>query len=900
MSLTFEEIVAQSAVKSTPSKDLDRNALVQGGRAYALSQWSEIRDRHDAGESGTNVVHMLSDAADRVMTGAFNIALVLSPHAQTLRNRLCVCALGGYGRRELNPHSDLDLCLVYDGDLDDDVEEVNAFLMPFLWDLGFQVGYTVRSVPEACKLAEEDIRDFTSLWQARPIVGNTLIFSRLKLQIRSVQSSELMGHYIQRVIRSRYEDLNLVHADLYTPNPDIKENKGGLRDWHVGLWLYMLAYGASSLDEIASQGLIAEEEHLQVAEALDFIWRLRNELHFHANRSDDILTFANQQHAASAFGYSSGSSENLSRLMEDYYGAALRLRRFLRQGARTWNYDSAMATVEPHEAESAVRTANGGEPNADEVDPNWFTERPSRLMEVFWDSARRNTPLSLDTHQLVGRNLHLVTSSFKSSEPVRRFFVAICSKPRLAGSILREMHRSGLLEKYMPEVDAVKGIIRYEDFHSYPVDEHTIRAVEALAGVDDLNSPAGRCLAMSLDHLSRPHILVLAIIFHDLGKAAGDVHSEESERLTYVIGNRMGLPEGEIEHIAFLVRHHILMTHISQYRDIDDEDIVRSFAETMTTEQRLRELFILSYCDLSAVGPNVWNDWKGTLLMKLYLRAERILLGRADMATADYWKSEKAEAIRALIRPDLAADLESNLRTLGERYFSAFSADQIALHMECLAAAGHTGLAIHWNTLEEESLTEVVVCTADRPGRFVQMAGCFAAQLIDVNSAALFAGPAGLVLDSFTLTEARGGRPLTRGETRALEKVFKAVLLEGKDVSDEVNRADSRLYSLRKPSSTVRTLIAFDNKSSREYTVIDVETGDRTGLLFDIAQAIKDEDLDIATARIVTDARHVHDSFYVSSDKGKIETEHAQTAVREAVHKAIHPRATVESKGDNS
>jgi [protein-PII] uridylyltransferase len=389
----------------------------------------------------------------------------------------------------------------------------------------------------------------------------------------------------------------------------------------------------------------------------------------------------------------------------------------------------------------------------------------------------------------------------------------------------------------------------------------------------------------------------MAVLFHDLGKAAGEVHVAESVHLTRQICRRIGaLPEDE-ERIAFLVKHHILMTTISQYRDIDDEDIVRQFAETMKNEQRLRALFLLSYADLRAVGPTVWNDWKGALLLTLYLRSVKRLLGKAETVDEEYWRSAKAAAVAAAAPADMRNEVEAHLQGLGQRYFVAFQPEQIARHIESVAEVRRDGLAVKFNANAVTGLTEVVICTRDSHGLFSKIAGCFASQLVDINEAALFTRPDGIVIDCFTVCSAKHLRPLTPAEEEKVEETLRAVLRGGEDVQAHVDRATKRLFALLQPRVPVPTRIEFDNESSRSHTIIDIETGDRTGLLYDITHAMSESGLDIATARIVTDARRVRDSFYVTCNSGKIESEEVHAVIREAIHNAIHPRAAAEAKG---
>lgn len=873
-----------------------REQCLAAARAYARERRAEIRRRHEAGDSGTDVVHMLSEMADEMLHGVFQFALNVLPSRRTLLSRVALCALGGYGRGEMSPYSDLDVCVLYDDELDENVKTLNSYLVPFLWDTGFDVGHSILSVPHAVELARSDLKAFTSLLQARLIAGDSTVWARLKLSIRELQGARAAAFLAQKT-RERYDGLAPDFADLYDPEPNIKENAGGLRDYHTALWLFMMAYGVTTLDEAESQGLIRPEEHLEFIESIDFLRRVRNEMHFHSRRQEDRLTYAMQRHVASAFGYGSSGAPDMRLLMQDYYRAARRTRRLLSTAAYLCR---SLTGPEDAEPEATIRPniqIRAEQLYAGESDTNWFAHSPPRLMEVFWRAAQHRVPLSRETETKVTRNLHLVTDVFQSGGLVRRYFLGVCGRLLEAGRVLRQMAQSGLLSRYIPEFRQVQNVIRYEDFHSYPVDEHTLRAIEALAAIPGMEGPIGRCLREALEHLSDPHILVLAILFHDLGKARGDVHVEESVRLTRQVCERMQLPQDDLERVAFLVQHHILMTEISQYRDTDDEHIVGSFTDTMGSEQRLRALFLLSYADLSAVGPGVWNDWKGTLLMQLYLKAMKRLTGRAETVGEAFWRSQKARQVHETLPDSLLPQVEEHLRDLGPRYFVAFTPDQIAMHLECIVEAQANGLAVRHAPNEQTGMSDVVISTRDRTGLFATIAGTFSSQLIDVHGAALFTRPDGWVIDSFTVRDARQGRPLTENQARQVVEVLREVLLRGRDVAQFVEQSRRRLFALLQPRIAVPTRIEFDNSSARYHTVIDIETGDRTGLLYDITRAMTDAGLDISTARIATETRRVRDSFYVTLDGEKIVRQEDEEAVRGRIHEAIHPRSTGDKEG---
>lgn len=866
-------------------EELDLNAVVSDARVYYREQYDAIREHHNHGESGTDVVHALSGLADDILTGLFNAAL--QGHVSRFRSpgRIALCALGGYGRRELSPQSDLDVCLVYEGRLDKRVRALNEFFVTCLWDIGFRSAFVTRSLRESLYLTRNDLSTFSTYRESRLITGNRNTFAKLQLGLRDRRAKRRAREFVPEKLESRRETLAGNLRDAYATEPNLKESAGGLRDYHTALWVLSFHHDINSLDEAVSRDFITPDEHLNIIESLDFIWRIRNALHFTSGRSDDTLTFEHQRDIARSFGY----GDDIGAFMSDYYRAARTVRRLYR-AARTavTGTGGADAPAPEHTADGLF--VSGKLLHLPKDNEGWFAHNPVRLMDACWNSARHNVRFSRALELAIRDNLGLVNDEFRQNNLVRRFFVATCNRPLHAGQALREAARCGLLGAYLPEFDDVRNILRYEDFHSYPTDEHTLRAVEAIGELADSGSPVERCLREALENLSDPYILIMALLFHDLGKVEGEVHVEASERITHEICQRIGMPEEDEERIAFLVRHHILMTTISQYRDIDDEETVQQFAKTMQTEQRLRALFLLSYADLSAVGPGVWNDWKGALLMRLYLRTVRVLLGRVEMSDEAYWHAPKADAIREATPPELREDVESHIRGLGQRYFVAYSAEQIARHIAIMHRAKDEGLVVDAIPDADTGTSELVVCTKDRPGLFAAIAGALSSHLVDVTSAAGFTAPDGIVVDSFTVSDARNGTPLTKAQTDRIERILRDVLVDGADIGDYMERARKKIFTLLQPKVPIRTRIQFDNDSSKTHTVVDIETGDRTGLLYDIARVFAEARLDIATSRIVTDARRVRDSFYVSRDGRQVTELKEQAIIENAILDAIHPR----------
>jgi [protein-PII] uridylyltransferase len=875
---------------------LSRPAAVAAIRAFHRAAWDAARAHHDAGASGGNVVRALSDAADSIVTQV--AAYVIAGTGVHLDTAASLCALGGYGRGELSPCSDLDLCLLHDALPAADLEAFSSAFVTFLWDAHLKPGYVTHSVDEAHALAQRDPEVYTAYVQARPLLGDDVVLARLDVLLASVRvaQADAIVRHVDRRDHSR--ELPLAYRDLYSPEPDLKESAGGLRDAHAAQWMFAVKYGNVGLEDLVRLGALKEDELLPLLEGRDFLWRVRNEMHFHYHKPGNQLTFAAQRHTAQAFGYGPDSPDTVGRFMRDYYAAARKLRNFLHIAARQCQ-QSVEPDVEPPAGERRrVIRVRRGMIILDVDDPNWFAENPSRLMEVFWHCARLRKPLHPDLERAVRENIGLIGGAFRTSDLVRNYFLAICSRPLQAGFALRQAAQAGVLGAYLPEFNAIQDIIRYEDFHSFPVDEHTLRAMEALTQLDQMEGHVARVLQETLDHVREPHILLLAILCHDLGKAEGETHVEEGVRLVHNLGERIGLDADTTERVAFLVQHHMLMSNIGLYRNTDDPDVINAFAETMKSDERLRELLLLTFADMSAVGPNVWTEWKGALLLKLYLRAERYLLGRSVTLDEQFWTLPKADDVRALLPAELRDQVEPHLRDLREQYFFAFSAARMAQHIECLAEARRTGLSVRWLDVPHTEMNEVVVCTRDHRRLFAEITGSFTAMLADVHSASLFTTPDGYVVDVFLVTDAAQKRPLTENQLRGVESVLHAVIDEGKDIQDYVDRSRKRLFALTRPRMPFPSRITFDNEASRTDTIIDIEAPDRTGLLFDMGSALAAAGVDVRTARIVTDARRVRDAFYVQRDGQKLVQDEELTQIRDGLAAAVRGMMPAGSTGE--
>lgn len=837
--------------------------------------WEELRLHHQQGATGSTIVHALSAAADVIVRAACEAAAEASGDAAAFRGSVCVCALGGFGRNELSPHSDLDLCLLYRAPRSEVIEKANEFLVPFFWDAGFDSGYVLQSIAEAHDVALSEPPMLTSYLLSRPVWGDGELLAELKASISGLETEAGKLCFEQAMLRRNRATLAPEHAERFSREPNLKEQAGGLRDYHAARWMLALCFGDLPLDVLAARNIVSEEALLRLTEGIDFLWRVRNELHWWKDKRIDTLSYAAQEHVALAFDYGKEPERAVERLMQDYYAAAHAVRDFLAAAAHAChtgaNQDSVSDSADDGERQIFVLQ---NRIHAGATDPNWFSESPPRLMRVFWESARARLPVSDATLARITAHRHLAGPDFQSNELVRRFFFAICNHADYAGRVLRQMADCGLLSAFLPEWGAVQGLVRHQSFHSFPVDEHTLRAIEALGEIPQIEGTVGRFLEKTLEHVQDPAVLVLAILFHDLGKAVEGEHVEEGVRIVQAAGVRMAWPTSMLERVSFLVQHHMLMNEISMYRDTDDPAVVSAFAQTMRSDERLRHLVLLSYCDLRAVAPGVWNDWKGVLLMKLSLKTERVLNGRDIGLGEELWRSPQVMNIKNSVREKMPSitdeELDQRVRAhiegFGDRYVIAFRPNEVADHILAMKEVEETGLVVRHTVHETTGMSEIAIFTGDRKCLFASITGAFTSNGAAVKSAGLFTNKAGEVVDVFMVQDAREARSLTSRQFDAFEQTLRKVLLEGGDIQSLVDASRRKLFAILEPPAPVPTRIVFDDSSSPNDTVVDIETGDRTGLLYDIASVLSEHGINVLSARIDTDNLRVRDAFHLQKD----------------------------------
>ncbi|PYM91119.1 MAG: [protein-PII] uridylyltransferase [Candidatus Rokuibacteriota bacterium] len=601
-----------------------RQALAQG--------FDSLKVRHAEGASGQESVRTHARLMDDVILSLTRLIAADAGRAGLSPTPLVVMALGGYGRRELHPLSDVDLMVVYDVELSPYVQRMMQELLYSLWDLGLQVGHSLRSLDDCVAMARTDFPSRTSMQEARFLAGERRLFARFRRVLRDNVYRRDFGQFLETTLSERDQRYRRYGASPYIGEPNVKESAGGLRDVHTAMWLGAAKFGARTLRELADKGLITPREQAGADAALTFLWRVRNELHFFSGHKNDVLGRELQPRIAKNLGYADdATSLGVERFMRDYYLHARVIHRVSRRLiARCQETLSRRGSAERRQRQQAL--ADGlvffdGQLHLVDRDVSLVRARPSRLMKVFWHLHRLGCELSLDLERAVEDSLYLVDGAFQRSPEVRDLFLDICRGWGRVAQTFSEMHEIGLLGRYLPEFGALTCLVQYDVYHKFSADQHSLLGVENLEALAPGQSAESEGAAQVFNEVDKPELLMLGMLLHDIGKAKGHGHVAKGIPLIRELVERIGLEPADGAAVEFLVAHHLTMSHIAQRRDIDDPKTISDLATVAGDRQRLKMLYLLTWADMRAVGPGVLTPWQAQVLYDLYSRTLAQLTG---------------------------------------------------------------------------------------------------------------------------------------------------------------------------------------------------------------------------------------------------------------------------------
>jgi len=886
-------------------------------KAFLRLETHRLRMQNRSGGGGVEICRARAAILDVLLQYLWNAAKEsLSAQAQKEFPRLALVAIGGYGRAELNPHSDIDFMFLHNRQvavsraLPHLSKIIDGILYP-LWDIGLKVGHSVRTIEEAVKVANSDMQSKTSLIEARLISGDGDLFGRFE---KAIVSKCVAGHE-DEYIAMRVEDQNTRRSKFGNSacmqEPNLKNGCGGLRDYQNLLWMAFFKYRTRSLPDLQAHELIGENERKQLEAAYDFLLRVRTEMHYHVNRAMDVLSKSLQPAVAHNLGYAERSpSKRIEEFMRDVYTHSRNiflitrtveqrlalLPRPRKLSLRAWLPNGRGRSSEPVDGFKIV----DGEIHA--TSPRVFRDQPRRLMRVFLYGQQRGLGLHPDLAQLIRNQLGLVDRAFLFDEHVRETFLTILNQRGNVAPILRSMHDVDFLGRYLPEFGKLTCLVQHEFYHQYTADEHTLMCLEELDRVWEAKEPPFGEYTPLFQKLERPFVLYLALLLHDIGKPEGHGnHAEVSAELALSVAKRLGLDGVTTHTLRLVIENHLLMASTSQRRDLDDPAVIRKFAKQVQNPETVVLLTLHTLADSLATSDKLWNGFKDSLLWSLHKKTLELMSGGTEFVRAEERQREllREEVMRLMPERFSNEELQAHFDALPARYFQIHSArevldDLIVSHrfMRLQISEEENALApvVNWHNQPDRACNEVKVCTWDRAGLFRKITGSLSSVGLNILSAQIFTRSDGIVLDTFFVNDARTGSLAGSEQRDTFEKViYKALAGEEVDfpaliARQKITRPAYQAYT----GERIPTRIHFDNDSSDTRTVIEIETEDRIGLLYTISEALSDLDLDISGAKISTEKGAAIDSFYVREfDGGKVLLPERQRAIERRLRQAI-------------
>jgi [protein-PII] uridylyltransferase len=839
-------------------------------RSFLADEESLIRSAHFGGASGSEIVQRRTALIDRVLKSLYQPLAESGPMPMLL-------ATGGYGRGELNPYSDIDIMFLCRDERD---REQAPRMLYALWDAGLDIGYSVRTVPECIDLSRHDNKIRTSLLESRLLAGNPDSYRAYLQRMQAEVFYRKPQAYITEKIAERNTTRQKYGGSVYLREPNIKESAGGLRDFHSARWLAFTHFRVFSFAELVSRGSITAGQLAVFTRSRNFLWRLRNEVHYLTGRKNDHLTYDLQETAARDFRYrSSVHLIAVERFMKSYFLHARNIQEFSRiviervlpSPRRSW-FDRPQA-LGPFTLVGKTLVP---------ADENALQDSPEMFLNAFEIYQTRHARLS---DRLKG----LITASrfgneVRSSPLASRTFLSILDKPERLSDTLELMKDCKFLGRYLPEFRAIQALARRDFYHTYTVDEHILMAIRALEDVWQGRYPALSTLYDAMKRLERRWLLMLTVLLHDLGKASRSDHEHRGREIAEGILDRLGVVGQDRGRVLFLIENHLLMAALSQRRELSDRKVISEFARTIGDVDNLTMLYLLTYADLSAVSPAAWTPWKAALLQDLYLRTLKHF-EQAGMAEDEVQiRAEAASRRLAEAAQGSFSDLEIRcfIDAMPVYYLITTSLTKQLEHLGMVRRLAEERLVITHRHWPDRGYTELTVCAYDAYGMFYRTAGAIASQNLNILRAQVYTARNGIMIDSFQITDAGGN-------ITEYEDVWRTVIALLRDVLiGERRPPEPRQSAFTRMTAVVPVSVEFDNDTSDTLTIIDISARDRVGLLYRITKTLYDLNLDIASAKIVTEGVRVTDAFYVSDlFRAKISAPERLAKIREELMKAL-------------
>ncbi len=872
--------------------DTLRDTLAEGRAALAAAFDGQPR-------SARAMVTGYAALIDTVVLAAFDAArrYLVGPDTTAAPGvaDLALLAVGGYGRAEMAPQSDVDLLFLASSDITPEAEQVIEATLYTLWDLHLKVGHASRTIRDCLRLAREDFTIRTALLELRFLTGDPQPAAHLRHRLRNELFDNTTAEFIEAKLVERDQRHLKQGGQRYMVEPNVKEGKGGLRDLQTLYWIAKYTKGVEEVADLVGEGVLTADELANFQRAEAFLMAVRCHLHLLTGRAVDQLTFDMQIEVARAMGFADRSGRRgVEHFMQEYFRHATQvgdLTRIVLTGLEARHVKRAPSLVGLFRRRKRVKRAYKVVHNRlDIADPESFLKDGLNLLRIFEEALRTGYLIHPDAMRLIGANLHLINDDIRRDPKAAALFLDLLLEHGNPERALRRMNELGVLAAFVPEFEPILAMMQFSMYHDYTVDEHTIQCVSILAQIEreELQEELPVASQILREGVKR-RILYVGLLLHDIGKGRDEDHSILGARITRKVAPRLGLDEKEAEIAEWLVRYHLLMSDMAQKRDISDPRTVRAFAKAVRTRERLDLLTVLTVCDIRGVGPGTWNNWKAQLLRSLYRDTADALENGMEAINVEHQADEARKALRVALKGWKDDRIDHELDRHYPPYWQGLPSSAHVLFAKMLKGLADDEIRMDLKPDEDHDATRASFAMADHPGIFGRIAGALALVGANVVDARTYTSRDGFATAVFWLQD-RDGQPYEASRLRRLKSMIDKTLKGEVVARDALGPKDK--VKKRERGFRVPTAISFDNEGSEIYTIIEVDTRDRPALLYDLTRALGAANVTISSAVIATYGAQVVDSFYVKDMFGlKVHSVAKQRGLEKRLRAAIEAGA---------
>lgn len=910
-----EKVLAHAEKELDSASRKSSSELLSLYKKFLKIENHRLRLKHFAGGGGLDIAQQRAGLVDIVLRHLFDSACMGVAGAPKAPEGLSLVAIGGFGRGELNPFSDVDIMFLHDDSskgISAQNNEIIQSILYMLWDVGFKVGHSTRSLSGAVKQANTDMMSKTSLLESRYVSGDKPLFEQFKIEFEKRCVKGFEKEYIEQRIANQNERHAKYGGSIYMQEPNVKNGCGSLRDYQNLLWISYFKDRTITTAQMVEKKVLSEAERRHLDRAYDFLLRVRTDLHYLNKRALDVVTLAFQVPIANNFRYPQKSALRRNEaFMRDYYQHARSIYYITEalsdrfgSGILAEKKKSVMSLLLPKKRRAKPEYFDGFYAAGNVMYPESreiFKEDPHRMMRLFQHAQQRRLVLSHELQYLIRRRLHMVDRTFNYARANRETFNAILSRKGEVGRILRMMHEVDFLGRYIPEFGRLTCLVQHEFFHRYTADEHTLVCIEKLDQLIDTTEEKLASYRLLFQKLEDPFVLYLALLLHDTGKAMGGRHhAEASAMFAQRVAVRLQLPSERRRALIFLVDNHLVLSSVSQRRNLEDPATIAEFAGIVRTQANLDALMLLTLADGQGTGDENWSDWKEGLVWQLYRSTSHYL---AD--SGDYYRQRKIErdnlraAVAKKLARDFAEEIAAYFESMPEIYFQTYSApDVVAQHirffrtyLEKRYLNNELSLTpeLKWVAHTDKGHSEVWVCTWDRKELLAKIAGSFSMGQLNILNADVFTRTDNLVFDIFRVCNINFEAVTDEKSIAHVEKkLTQALTGEEFDFALPLKRTIKKGVSRLLQELDFPTRIGIDNDAHPVYTLVDIQTPDRLGLLYHILKGFAMAGVNIAMSRITTEKGAAIDSFYVTDFNGqKIDDQKGVHRLQKALQFAV-------------